>query len=156
MSYDPSAGQGMPPGGPQQPGQYGQPGGPQQPGQYGQPPSTPPPGYGAPGPYPTGGSPYGAPGYGPPVGQMPSTYRGWAITSIVLGVFFCLILGMPFGIVANHYAGKVQQSWDMGDMQGAMQASKRARTWNIWATVFIVIGLIVVIIRFSTLSSSSS
>jgi hypothetical protein len=122
MSYDPSAGQ---------PGQYGQPV-----------PPPPAPGYGAPGPYPGGAVPYGTPGYGAPAGQMPSTYRAWAITCIVLGVLFSLILGMPFGIVANHYAGKVQRSWHMGDWQGAVTASRRARAWAITSTIFIVLGFI--------------
>ena len=86
---------------------------------------------------------------------MPSTYRGWAITSIVLGILFCLILGMPFGIIANVYAGKVQQSWDMGDAVGAMSASKKALTWNIVATVCIALGVIFLIIDLTTLNSSS-
>jgi quinol-cytochrome oxidoreductase complex cytochrome b subunit len=96
------------------------------------------------------------PGYGPPVGQMPSTHRAWAITCIVGGVLFCLILGLPFGIVANYYAGKVQQSWDMGDAVGAMSASKRALTWNILATVFIALGVIFVIIELTQIGKTSS
>jgi Interferon-induced transmembrane protein len=94
-------------------------------GQYGQ-PAPPPPGY----------------GYGAPAGQMPPTHRGWAVTCIVLGVFFSTILGLPFGIVANTYAGKVQRSWQMGDAQGAMTASRRARGWAITSTIFIALGLI--------------
>src|SRR5215469_438575 len=94
-------------------------------GQYGQ-PAPPPP----------------AMGYGAPAGQMPATYRGWAVTCIVLGVFFSLILGMPFGIVANSYAGKVKRCWLLGDAQGAAQASRRARGWAITSTIFIALGLI--------------
>ena len=93
-------------------------------GQYGQPAPPPPSGYGL------------------PADQMPATYRGWAITCIVLGVFFSLILGMPFGIVANTYAGKVQRAWQMGDAQGALTASRRARGWAITSTIFIALGII--------------
>ena len=144
MSNDPSAGQGTPPGGYDQPGQYGQ-------------PDTPPtPGYGTPGPYPAGGSPYGMPGYGAPVGAQPSTYRAWAVTCIVLGIFFSLIIGLPMGIAANHYAGRVQRNWDMGDQEGAMRASSRARLWSILSTVFIVIGFIGFIFIVSHGSSTTS
>jgi hypothetical protein len=162
MSYDPSAGQGTPPGGfnqpgqYDQPGQYGQPGGYGQPGQYGQPVPPPAPGYGAPTPYPGGGSPYGTPGYGAPVGPMPSSHRAWAVTCIVLGIFFSLIIGLPMAIAANVYAGKVQRAWDMGDQQGAIKASSRARLWSILSTVFIVIGFIGFIIIVSRGGSSSS
>lgn len=141
MSYDPSQGQGTPPGGYDQPGQYGQP--------------TPPPapGYGA---YPAGGSPYGTPGYGAPVGPAPSSYRAWAVTCIVLGIFFSLIIGLPMGIAANYYAGKVRRNWDMGDQPGAMKASSRARLWSILSTVFIVIGFIGFIIIVSKGGSTTS
>jgi len=107
-------------------------------GQYGQ-PAPPPPG----------------PGYGAYAGQMPPTYRGWAITCIVLGVFFSLILGMPFGIVANSYAGKVQRAWQMGDAQGAMAASRKARGWAITSTIFIVLGVILVVYVYSHGSTTS-
>ncbi|MBO0832449.1 MAG: CD225/dispanin family protein [Actinobacteria bacterium] len=110
-------------------------------GQYGPPAPPPQPGYG---------------GYAAPGTQMPPAYRGWAVTCIVLGVFFSLILGMPFGIVANVYAGKVQRSWQMGDWQGALSASKQARTWAIISTIFIVLGFFVDVYFFTHFNSSTT
>jgi len=148
MSYDTPGG---PPGGatPPPPGGYGAP---PPDGGYGAPP---PGGYGAPPPgggygaYPSGGG-YGQPGYGQqPYGQPPSTYRAWAITCIVCGVLFSLIIGLPCGLVALSNSRRVQSAWQMGDMQRAVKASKRALTWAIVATIFDALGLILVITLFS-------
>jgi hypothetical protein len=136
MSYDTPGG---PPGGamPPPPGGYGeQPGG----------------GYGAPG----GG--YGVPpGYGQaPYGKPPSAYRAWAITCIVCGVLFSLIIGLPCALVSLSYSRRVQSAWQVGDMQRATKASKRARTWAIVSTIFDVLGLILVIALFSHGGSSTT
>jgi hypothetical protein len=161
MSYDTPGG---PPGGatPPPPGGYGAPppgggyGAPPPGGGYGAPPpgggyGAPPPGGGYGSPPPSGG--YGAPqgyaGYGQPYGKPPSTHRAWAITAIVCGVLFSLIVGLPCGVVALSYSRRVQSSWQVGDMQRAAKASKRALTWAIVATVFDVLGLILVITLFS-------
>jgi hypothetical protein len=142
MSYDTPGG---PPGGatPPPPGGYGAP---PPDGGYGAPP--PGGGYGA---YPSGGG-YGQPGYGgygQSYGKPPSTYRAWAITAIVCGVLFSLIIGLPCGLVALSNSRRVQSAWQMGDMQRAAKASKRALTWAIVATVFDVLGLILVVTLFS-------
>jgi Interferon-induced transmembrane protein len=141
MSYDTPGG---PPGGatPPPPGGYGAP--PPE-GGYGAPP---PGGYAA---YPSGGG-YGQPGYGgygQPMGKPPSTYRAWAITAIVCGVLFSLIIGLPCGLVALSNSRRVQSAWQMGDMQRAAKASKRALIWAIVATVFDALGLILVVTLFS-------
>lgn len=141
MSYDPPGG---PPGGatPPPPGGYGAP--PPE-GGYAAPP---PGGYAA---YPSGGG-YGQPGYGgygQAMGKPPSTYRAWAITAVVCGVLFSLIIGLPCGLVALSNSRRVQSAWQMGDMQRAAKASKRARIWAIAATVFDALGLILVITLFS-------
>jgi interferon-induced transmembrane protein len=157
MSYDAPGG---PPGGatPPPPGGYGAPppGGaaPPPPGGYGAPP--PGGGYGA---YPTGGG-YGQPGYGgygqpgpggygQPYGKPPSTYRAWAITCIVCGVLFSLIIGLPCGLVALSNSRRVQSAWQIGDLERAAKASKRAMIWAIVATIFDVLGLILVVTLFS-------
>jgi len=151
MSYDTPGG---PPGGatPPPPGGYGAPppdggyGAPPPAGGYGAPP--PAGGYGA---YPSG-SGYGQPGYGgygQPSGNPPSAYRAWVITSIVCGVLFSLIIGLPCGLVALSNSRRVQSAWQMGDMQRAAKASKRALTWAIAATIFDALGLILVITVFS-------
>lgn len=156
MSYDtpegPGGGQTMPPSGP-----YGTPeapgGGqtmPPAPGPYGSPeapggaPTMPPPGpYGSYGSYPSYGAPPGA--YGKP----PPSYRAWAITCIVCGVLFSIIVGLPCALVALHYSRKVQPAWNVGDQQGAAKASRRAMIWAIVSTVFEALGLILVITLIS-------
>jgi len=146
MSYDtpegPGGAQPMPP-----PGPYGTPEGqpaPPPPGQYGtyggqQPMPPPPDQYGTYGSYGSYGTPPG--GYGKP----PPSYRAWAITCIVCGVLFSIIIGLPCALVALHYSRKVPSSWTAGDQQGAAKASRRAMIWAIVATVFEALGLIFVI-----------
>ena len=109
------------PPGPQDP--YGQ-----QPPQYGQqsgytPP--PPPGYGA-----------------APQGPPPPNYLVWAIIS----VFLC----WPLAIPAIVFAAQVNTKWSQGDVAGAHDSSRKAKTFALWATIlggiFLVlyIGLVVV------------
>ncbi|MBL7500717.1 CD225/dispanin family protein [Frankia sp. CNm7] len=92
---------------------------------YGQQPGygygTPPPGYG-PGPgYPPAPGGFG----GPPPGGAPIPNYLWQ--SIVTTVLCCL----PAGIVALVYSTRVQPKQQMGDIQGALEASKKAKTWCI-------------------------
>jgi hypothetical protein len=146
MSYDTPEGAGggsaTPP-----PGPYDPPGGPD----AGQ--TAPPSGaYGSYGSYPSYGTQqpsYGAyPSYGVPpgaYGKPPPSYRGWAITCIVCGVLFSIIIGLPCALVSLNYSRKVQRAWDAGDQQGAAKASRTAMIWAIVATVFEALGLIFVI-----------
>jgi Interferon-induced transmembrane protein len=158
MSYDtpegPGGGQPMPP----PPGPYGTPEGqatPPPPGQYGTyggQPTSPPGQYGTYGgqqPMPPPPEQYGAYGsYGTPpggYGKPPPSYRAWAITCIVCGVLFSIIIGLPCALVALHYSRKVPPAWAAGDQPGAAKASRRAMIWAIVATVFEALGLIFVI-----------
>jgi hypothetical protein len=111
-----------------------------QPGQYGQ--------------YPTSGSAqYGEPAqYGAP----PPNYRGWAITSIVLGVIFFGLIGLILGIIATVQSGKVNQRFTSGDLNGAARASRTTRTLCIVTTVLEVIGLLLIIIVIASHGSTTS
>jgi Interferon-induced transmembrane protein len=141
---------------PPYPGQYGAAGppgwapGPQVPPGYG-PPGYGPPGYGAPGYYPPG---YGAPMYAPP-GPPPPTYGGWAVSALIGGVLFSLLVGLPAAIAGRVYGAKVSRLWASGDMQGAYSASRRARGWLTASTVFDLLGLVLVTFLLVTHSSSS-
>ena len=133
----------------------GQPGGPQG---YGAPPpqdygAPAPQGYGAPPPQYQGGPGYG---YGAPAGAKPPTYRGMAITTAILGIFFSLLIGLPTGIVASVYGRKVDTAWAAGDAAGAATASRRARIWLIVSAIFDVIGLVLVIFVVAHGGSSST
>src|SRR5579864_5078015 len=127
---------------------YGQPG-------YGQPPYGGQPGYGQPG---YGMPAYPQPGYGPPMyppsGPQPPTYGGWAVSAIVGGVLFSLLIGLPTAIVGLNYGSKVKRAWAAGDVQGAASASRKARGWLTASTIFELLGVILVIFLFTHVSSS--
>jgi hypothetical protein len=117
--------------------QYGQTG--YGPSQYG-PPGYGPPGYGPPAYYPPG---YGSPMYAP-AGPPPPAYTGWAISALIGGVLFSLLVGLPTAIAGQVYGSKVSRLWASGDVQGAYRASRRARGWLTASTVFDLIGLVLV------------
>jgi hypothetical protein len=52
----------------------------------------------------------------------PPNYLVWAILTTI---FCCL----PFGIVSIVFAAQVNTKWQAGDFDGAMKASKNAKTW---------------------------
>lgn len=121
--------------------QYGQPGYGQQ---YGQ------PGYGMPA-YPQPG--YGPPMY-PPPGQQPPTYGAWAVSAMIGGVLFSLLIGLPTAIVGHTYGTKVSKAWAAGDVQGAASASRKARGWLTASTIFELLGVIAIIFLLTQISSS--
>ncbi|WP_307875044.1 CD225/dispanin family protein [Frankia nepalensis] len=132
----PPPGYGPPPGGygaPQEPGYgYGQPPG------YGQ---QPPGGYGNLPPFP------GGPGSNvPPPGGAPIPNYLWQ--SIVVTILCCI----PAGIVAIVNSTRVQSRQQMGDIQGALDASKKAKTWCI---VSLVAGLVVTVIYIILIASGA-
>jgi Interferon-induced transmembrane protein len=101
------------------------------------------PGYGQPSGYgqgsgygrqPSGPQPYG----GAPAGAPPPTNLTLALVSLL----FC----WPASVVAIIYASQVKNRWLRGDQQGAMTASRRARTW---ATVSVVAGILLIIYWFA-------
>ncbi|NLE71293.1 MAG: CD225/dispanin family protein [Actinomycetales bacterium] len=142
------------PTGPQDPqNPYGQPSGDQppaygqQPPAYGQQPPAygqQPPAYGQQ-PYGQGYgySAYGQGGYAPqPVGSPPPNHLVWAIITILL----CTIPG----IVAVIFATQVNSKWAMGDVAGAENASRQARTWSLVGTILGVLGIVVWLILMAS------
>src|SRR5262249_1513646 len=154
----PASDYGQPPSSSAQPG-YGQPGyqqpgyGQQQPGHgqqqpmaaqsYGQQAAYPPPPGRGQMPPPPGGYPGGAyPASGYPAGMgTPPSYMAWAIIVTVIGALCCLFGCIP-GIVSIVFAGQVNSKWTMGDVDGAMSASRNARIWAIVATVVEALALV--------------
>jgi hypothetical protein len=145
--YGQQPGYGPPPGGygaPQEPGYgYGQqpPAYGQQPPTYGQPPSygQQPPGYGGLPGYPPGGPQ-------PPYGGAPIPTYLWQ--SIVVTILCCL----PAGVVAIVNATRVQSRQAAGDIQGALDASRRARTWCI---VSLSVGLVLIVLDIILLATGA-
>jgi hypothetical protein len=130
------------------------------------PPTFPQPGYDQPGfGQPGFGQPaYGAGGYFPPGyaagpgGQQPATHLAWAWIAAVGGVLFNLIIGFPTAMIALNHARKVRPSWQAGNLQAAITASRKARTWAIVSTIFDVlgVGILVVVIGASHTGGAGS
>src|SRR3954469_14900339 len=136
----PGYGQSPPP-----PPAYGNPGyGQQQYGQYGQPQ------YGQYSQQPWQGSYYG----GPPV----KNNMAMSVVSLVLGAISCLIFGVP-GLVAVIYSSQVSSKLAMGDVAGAQQSARNAKTWAIVGYVLVgvvAVGLIILVIIAAANTSTDS
>jgi hypothetical protein len=81
------------------------------------------------------GYPPQPPGYGPP----PPSYLAWAI----LSTLFCCL---PAGIVSIVFAAQVNGKFSAGDYQGALAASRNAKTWATISTVAGVAAIFVVLL----------
>ena len=82
----------------------------------------------------TKGSPFtitAASGPRPAGGALPPEVPDHLILAVLATVMFC----MPLGIVALVYANQVQARRLAGDFQGALLASRKARSWSIAAIV---------------------
>lgn len=120
-----------------------------QPGGWGAPPPQPGPeqGWGQPPPGQPGQQWGGQPGgqwqpY-PPGGQEIPNYLVW---SILTTIFCC----QPFGIVSIVFAAQVNAKQAQGDIAGALDSSKKAKTWAIASAVsagvlYLVFGAIAIV-----------
>jgi len=79
----------------------------------------------------------------------PTDYRAWVIAAVVGGVLFSLLIGMPLGLIAQRNSRRVRSMWESGDHDGALRASRSARSWVIASMIFDVLGLLLVIVLFS-------
>lgn len=121
-------------------------------------PQTPPAPAPAPAPAPNYGGGYEQqPNYGGGYDEQvseydrPSTYLAWAIISTIL----C----WPFGIPAIVFAARVNRLWSEGYYDDARNASRKAKTWALVATilggVFLVIYIIYIILVASAVATVS-
>lgn len=84
--------------------------------------------------------------YGQPAAQGPAV-ESYLVPSILATVLCCL----PFGIPAIIYAAQVQEKLQRGDIAGAQQASKNAKTWCIVAVIAPFVGLVAYVILMAVL-----
>lgn len=135
---------GQPPPPPPPPPQWGSnpPAPPDQPGQFGAPQYGASPQYGA--------GQYGQP-YGQPAGTPPPNYLVWAILSTI---FCCL----PLGIVSIVFAAQVNSKYEAGNLAGALESSKKAKSFAIWSAgvTLIIVALWVVFAVVLAVGSGSS
>lgn len=68
-------------------------------------------------------------------------YMWQSVVATVIGLPFCCLLAMPFGIVAIVFAAKVEGLRVLGDISGAWNASNNAKNWMIASYVSSGIGL---------------
>lgn len=92
-----------------------------------------PPNYGTPPPPPGGYG--GQPAYGgAPQGQPPSNNLVWAI----LSTLFCCL---PLGVVSIVFAAQVNGKWAAGDVAGAQESARKAKTFALWSTIIGAVGV---------------
>ncbi len=66
-------------------------------------------------------------------GQPPDNYLVWSILTTVL---CCL----PLGIASIVFSTQVNSKWAMGDIQGAMDSSRKAKSFAMWSAIAGVVG----------------
>jgi predicted secreted protein len=72
--------------------------------------------------------------------------KNYLIESILVTIFCC----MPFGIVGIVNAAQVNTKFDLGDYEGALNASKEAQKWMTWGIVSsLIIGLFYLVFVFA-------
>src|SRR3954447_26632971 len=86
------------------------------------------------------------PGYAQPPMQPGAVVESYLVPSILVTVLCCI----PFGIPAIIFASQVQEKLQRGDIAGAQQSSKNAKTWCIVAVavpaVFMVVYFLLAIV----------
>jgi hypothetical protein len=87
---------------------------------------------------------------------MPPTYRVWGIVAVVCGLLFNTILGGAAAYVGRRNSDSVIPLWESGNLDAAVEASRKARAWLIASGVLDVLGIIVVVIVIFTHTSSSN
>ena len=97
--------------------------------------------------------PYQAPQYyqaTPPYGTVPRvpSYMGWAIATLILCFW-------PTGIVAVVYASQVGSKLSLGDIPGAQESSRKAKTWC-WVTFGIGVAWIAIAIIATALLAAAA
>jgi len=86
--------------------------------------------------------------FNPPQNK-PDNFMVWAI----LGTLFCCL---PFGIASIVYASKVNNLWDSGDYEGAMESARKAKTWFWWGFGVGLAGIIIYVIIFGFAAISAA
>jgi ABC-type Fe3+ transport system permease subunit len=73
-------------------------------------------------------------------GQPPDNNLVIAIIATAVSFLFCCI---PHGLISLIFATQVNKKAQMGDMQGAVNSAKQAKTWAIVSIIVSVIGLVI-------------
>jgi len=88
-------------------------------------------------------------------GEPVPNHMVWAIVSTVIATLVtmlaccCLPLGLPSGIAAIVFASRVNKHFEVGDITGALQASKTAKLWCWVTTALAILFGILLIVSFA-------
>ncbi len=82
-------------------------------------------------------------------GPVPN-HLAWAIVSTVVAFCLCCVVGAIPGVVAIVYSAQVNKKLNLGDTQGALQASANAKTWCWVTTGLAIFGLLLNVWGFMT------
>jgi uncharacterized membrane protein YvbJ len=74
-----------------------------------------------------------------PGAEQPAQIPNYLVQAILVTIFCCL----PFGIVAIVFAAQVNGKLQAGDINGAMESSRKAKMWS-WLGFGIGLGIIVI------------
>lgn len=66
--------------------------------------------------------------------------KNYLVESILVTIFCCLI----FGIIGIVNAAKVNSEYEAGNYEGALAASKQAKTWTLWGFIIGLAGVVIV------------
>ena len=66
--------------------------------------------------------------------------KNYLVESILVTIFCCLI----FGIIGIVNAAKVNSEYEAGKYEGALAASKQAKTWTLWGFIIGLAGVVIV------------
>ena len=66
--------------------------------------------------------------------------KNYLVESILVTIFCCLI----FGIIGIVNAAKVNSEYEAGNYEGALAASKQAKTWTLWGFLIGLAGVVLV------------
>lgn len=108
------------------------------------PPPPPPPPPSAPPPSPP-------PAYGTGGGAVPASVPNYLVQAILATIFCCL----PAGVVSIVFAAQVNGKLQAGDYQGALDASKSAKTWA-WVSFGVGLAVAVIYLLFVIAAVGSS
>ena len=83
----------------------------------------------------------------PPASGTIPNYMIWSIISTILAFFVCCLSCLSFpgiitGIVAIVFSTKVNTLLNQGDLEGARQASRKAKIWAWVTTGFLIAGVV--------------
>ncbi|MDC7997795.1 CD225/dispanin family protein [Gilvibacter sediminis] len=76
--------------------------------------------------------------------QIQNKPKNYLVESILVTIFCCLI----FGIIGIVNAAKVNSEYEAGNIEGALAASKQARTWTLWGFIIGILQYVIVAIIY--------